>query len=640
MNLQEKTKQMLDWNFIEEKWLEYAISEEAKEKIKKNKAWNDYYLIRSALEEVEEAKSILNANSSVPVNSLEGIKVIMEKLKREEILAEKECWKTAMFLKDCSKMKRFMQDKIDLAPKISTYAQSINPIEDIYRGIIEKVFHGNVIDSASAKLMKLRKNINRNEQEIKVKLQGYLNAGPYSGMISEAIISQRNGRYVIPVKSEHKKSVGGQILDRSRSGGTLFVEPQAVKKLHDQIAALKIEEETEVYRILSEITNLLYGCLPALYLNYECMVTYDFVFSKGKLSKFYKGESPVISEGRVIDIRRGRHPMLGEKAVPLTVVLDEDNRHLIITGPNTGGKTVTMKTIGLFCLMLKNGLQVPCERGSQLPIFEKIFCDIGDGQSVEQNLSTFSSHITQINRILSEADERTLVILDEIGSGTDPSEGMGIGIAVLEELHFKNAMILASTHFGEIKTFANNHPHFINGSMGFDIQTLCPIYQLSLGESGESSALHIARRLGMSQRLVERAHEIAYKRKQKYESPLAIFSPEKKMDLNQKQVLVEKSKYAQKKASSFKVGDNVWVNTMQCTGIVMETENSKGEITVLVKGKKIKVNHKRLALYIDGQELYFEGYDMDIVLKTKEQRKVNKAIKKGHRGLVGDGSSS
>lgn len=643
-----KTKKMLDWLFIEDQWTQYATSEEVKEKIKGLDMMVDPYLIQNAIEETQEARALLDMSSSVPLHGLEGIKGILDKLKREEVLRANDFWQLSGFIKDCEKMKQFMVDKAYAAPKITAYALSIHALDDAYQSIIHAVYHSEVLNSASSALARIRKQIDRTEADIKAKLQNYISGGQYANVLTNPLISQRNGRYVIPVKSEHKKTIGGQIHDRSRSGGTIFVEPESVRKLHDALSTLKIEEENEIYRLLAELTNDIAKDLSKLWLNYECMVTYDFLFSKGKLSKLYDGHSAEISPRGDIKIVSGRHPLLGKGAVPLTLELKRSRRNLVITGPNTGGKTVTMKTIGLFCMMMQHGLQLPCEDGTSLPLFENILCDIGDGQSVEQNLSTFSSHITNINDILEEAHSKSLVILDEIGSGTDPSEGMGIGIAVLEALNKKGTYILASTHYGEIKQFATTHPDFISGSMGFDIKTLSPLYRLTLNEVGESSALHIALRLGMDKALIERAHELAYHAKKTYENQS--YQEIEEIDCSKANLISEpvsddtmrlkesRSPFEPKKKSKFKVGDNVLVHTMKRTGIVAETENSKGEVTVLVMGRKIKVNYKRLSLHIEGSELYPEDYDMNIVLKSKEQRKVGTALRKGKKGVVGDGA--
>jgi len=291
--------------------------------------------------------------------------------------------------------------------------------------------------------------------------------------------------------------------------------------------------------------------------------------------------------------------------------------------------------------MTQAGLHVPCEAGTTLPIFEKILCDIGDGQNLQQNLSTFSAHIGNIIRIIDAANAKSLIILDEIGAGTDPSEGTGIGIAVLESLNSKKAFILTSTHYNEIKGFAKEHPDFVNGSMAFDLKSLKPLYQLEIGKAGESNALHIALRIGMSEKLISRAHEIAYKEKkafelfsEHYEQALSIEneSPE---TIESNSVFERPSVFTPRKVSAFKVGDNVYVSTMKRNGIVCESENGRGEIGVLILGKKFMVNHKRLSPYIGSKDLYPDDYDFDIVFESKNDRKKDKLIGKGKgKGVI------
>lgn len=632
--LNNQAKQMLDWTFIQNHLIEKAISEEAKMRMHTLEMHSDIHLVNNALEETTEARRLLDIQSSVPLHGLEGVKAVLDKLKREEVLRPMDFWTIAGFVKDAARMKRYMDGKSEAAPKISAYALSIKPLEAIYESIVNAIYHHVVIDEASNTLSRIRKQIGRLEGEIKSKLQNYISASAYEGVLSEALIAQRNGRYVIPVKSMHKKTIGGHIHDRSRSGGTLFIEPEAVRKLQNDLDALKIDEENEVYCILANLSNEVASEWHALYTNYECLVTYDFIFAKGKLSKQMNAIRPEINTLGALIIVNGRHPMLGKNAIPLNVSLSTTQRHLIITGPNTGGKTVTMKTIGLFGMMMQCGLHVPSEAGTSLPLYSQILCDIGDGQSVEQNLSTFSSHITNINAILKAADKRALVILDEIGSGTDPSEGMGIGIAVLEALDQKGAQILASTHYNEIKIFASENKAFINGSMGFDILSLSPLYVLTLGEAGESSALHIAYRLGMDKAIVDRAYALANREHKTFE-PTSLLQPDGT------QVVLAghktpRSEYAPKAPPKFQVGDNVWIHTMKRSGIIAESHNAKGEYAVLVMGKKIRVNHKRLSLYINGEALYPDDYDMDIALKSKTHRKSEKAIRKGKKNVILD----
>lgn len=656
-----QTLKLLDFNEIKEDLIAYAISEEVKDKISNLEIFSDYYLITRHLRETTEARAILDVAGTVPLHSLSGIKQIIEKLNRHEILRITEISSLAIFIKDTSKMRYFMLERLENTSSVSNYAVSIDLLTEVYNELTRCVNTDQIDDNASTLLSKLRKRIDVTEHKVKLKLQDYLINTKFQGMLTDPIISQRDGRYVVPVKSEHKRNIDGLVLDRSRSGGTVFVEPAAVKKLSDELAQLRIDEENEVYRILSELTNLLAAHKIQLYRNYEVMITYDFLFAKARLSRKHQASSAEVSQNGGLKIVEGRHPLLGAQAVPLNLELDQKNRNLVITGPNTGGKTVAMKTVGLFCLMNQAGLHVPCGKGTTLPIFDKILCDIGDGQNVQQNLSTFSSHITNIIKILEQADSRSLVILDEIGAGTDPSEGMGIGIAVLERLNKKGAYILTSTHYNEIKAFADRHPDFKNGSMAFDLKTISPLYKLNVGKSGESNALHIALRIGMPEDLISRAHEIAYKEQQNYsdfnvsyEKALIASEVEVKKLLDKStdapEVLpinvldhsIEKSsknkvesQFIPRKISAYKEGDAVYIATMRKNGIVYARENAKGDVGVIVLGKRIKVNYKRLKPFIDSSELYPEAYDLDIVFESKENRKKDKLITKGKgKGLI------
>lgn len=334
----------------------------------------------------------------------------------------------------------------------------------------------------------------------------------------------------------------------------------------------------------------------------------------------------------MIRFKGGRHPLIGSSAVPLDFSIGEEYQALIITGPNTGGKTVALKTVGLFAQMVQAGLHIPVEEGD-FAVFSDILVDIGDGQSIEQSLSTFSAHIKNINGILASAHSGSLVILDELGAGTDPGEGMGLAIALLEALAAKEVIIVASTHFNEIKEFARGKKGFENGSMAFDLQTLRPLYRLDIGRPGESNAFLIALRLGLDKKVVERAHEITYKEKKEYRQELTEAKtqalsnknfPEANRRVGEEVEIKKGGKAKAEKPSvpeKFKLGDCVVIKNLGKTGIVCETENRMGEIGILYQGKKIKLNQKRLALYIEAEELYPEGYDLDIVLESKETRK-------------------
>lgn len=638
-----KAIELLEYDKIKEILKGYAISDLGQEMIEKLEPYVDINQIKKLMAETTEARAIVNISSSIPIHSLTGIKNVKQKLGKGAVLSPEDLELIAGLLRDTRKLKGFMKDKETAAPTISYYAQSIYELDDLRAEIERCIAYGRVDDKASSSLAKTRKKIAILEDRIKSKLDSVLRNDKFKGYIQDAIVSQRNGRYVIPIKSEYKKNIEGDVHDRSSSGSTLFIEPAEVKKAQNELNICKIEEEKEVYIILSTLTNQVESYERELSVNIEAMAYYDFLFAKGKYSKAIEGRGVNLNNRNFINIRQGKHPLIGSTAVPLDFTVGEDYRAVIITGPNTGGKTVVLKTVGLLTMMAQSGLHVPVGENSEFAVFVDILADIGDGQSIQQSLSTFSSHIKNIVNILGCADKYTLVIMDEIGSGTDPGEGMGLAVSILEEVFNKGSVILATTHYSEIKDFAKTRQGFINGSMEFDINTLKPLYKLNIGKPGESNAFLIALRLGMDCKIIERAHEITYKDKKDYseyhwESSEAILQPKEAMEAHHQQI--EKLKKAgeknaigekQKLKPKFKLGDCVHISTMDRTGIICDLENSKGEYGVMVMKKKLIINKTRLSLYISGEELYPEDYDFDIVFDTKDNRKNKHLLDKGHR---------
>ncbi len=634
--------ELLEYPKIKEILKSYAISDLGRDMAERLEPYVDINLIEKYMNETSEARAIVNISSSIPIHSLRGIENVKQKLGKDIILSPGELDIIAGLLRDAKKLKKFMEDKEYAAPVISQYAQSIYELNDLREEIQRCILYGRVDDRASSKLFKLRKKIVILEDRIKSKLDNVLKNERYKSYIQDAIVSERNGRYVIPIKSEYKKNIVGDIHDKSSSGSTVFIEPEEVKKAQNELNIWRIEEEKEVYIILSTLTNIVEGYNREMSINIETMAYYDFIFAKGKYSKAMDARGVKLNTKNYINIKQGKHPLVGKSAVPLDFVVGEDYRAVVITGPNTGGKTVALKTVGLLTMMVQSGLNVPVGENSEFAVFADILADIGDGQSIEQSLSTFSSHIKNIVSILGCADKYTLVIIDEIGSGTDPGEGMGLAVSVLEEIYAKGSIMLATTHYSEIKDFAKNHEGFINGSMEFDINTLKPLYKLNIGKAGESNAFLIALRLGMDNKIIERAHEITYKEKKdyskyKWEKNEVILQPLEATQIHEEQI--EKLKKAeiknnkgekQKTELKFKLGDCVYISFMGRTGIICELQNSKGEYGVMVMKKKLKINQKRLSLYIQNNELYPEDYDFDIVFDTKENRKNKKILSKGH----------
>ncbi len=642
--MNQHTLDTLEYDWIKKEVKAFALSTVGKELVDKLTPSVDLEIIENKLEEVSEAVRILEKTASIPIHGLEGMSEIVKKLEKSQVLQPKELQKIEGFLVEGRRLKKFMEGFEYTAPSVSSYALSFYDLKEAAEEIQKTIRHGRVEDQASPQLERIRKKLRTAEGRLKEKLGSILRSPRFSPYLQESLISKRGNTYVVPIKSEHQKQVEGRVIDRSASGMTVFIEPRDVGRLTEEVRALKLEEEKEEYQILFTLTGLIQSSQQELHVNMELMGNYDFLFAKGKYSQSIKGRSVSLNDEGRIRLCGGRHPQLKEEAVPLNAAVGGAYRGLIITGPNTGGKTVTIKTLGILTLMVQSGLHIPVKEPTEMAVFDKILVDIGDGQSIEQNLSTFSSHIENVIQIIQEANKKSLVIMDELGAGTDPAEGTGLATAILEKLNHRGATILATTHYNEIKRFALEHPDFTNGSMAFDIQSLKPLYRLEVGSIGESNAFHIALRLGLDHRLIERAHEVTYKEKKRYdpkqfavsqgdnEGHAKIGGAGEKITLDPKAVDVAKDRkkpsaikkelQKQKKLQeTFSLGDSVHISTLNTTGIVYQTMDSKGDVGVMVKKKKLTVNHKRLSLHIKAEDLYPEDYDMDIVLESKEYRK-------------------
>ncbi|MFA9381668.1 MAG: DNA mismatch repair protein MutS, partial [Acetanaerobacterium sp.] len=425
----------------------------------------------------------------------------------------------------------------------------------------------------------------------------------------------------------------GTVIEMSNTGGTCFIEPSSVGKLESELYLLHIEEDSEVRRILYTLTALISDNLPVIKLSIETMETLDFLFAKGKLSIAMNASPVGINTNREIHMSNARHPLLNQiSAVPLNFEVGDPASGVVITGPNTGGKTVALKTVGLLSLMAQSGLHVPADEVSSFCLHNHILCDIGDGQSIAENLSTFSSHMKNIIEILHLANKESLVLLDELGSGTDPAEGMGLAIAILDELCAKGCLFTVTTHYPEIKEYAAITPGLVNARMAFDKESLMPLYRLEIGEAGESCALYIAERLGMPQPLLERAHEAAYgTASADWPTPQGITAPDKGVTAPKIVKQIEPKPENQSHSGKFNIGDSVMVYPKKEIGIVCARSNENGEIGVQVKGEKRLVNHKRIKLNVAASELYPEGYDFSVIFDSVKNRKARRILEKRHQ---------
>ncbi|MGG4554926.1 DNA mismatch repair protein MutS [Paenibacillus humicus] len=660
---------MLEYESIKEEIASYAVSYEGRLRIQKLVPMERRAQIEQAIEETAEAKELLLTGASVPLPSLEGIDTVISLLGTGYLFTEKDFTAIQTFLNSCGQLKKYMASKGALAPRIGLYAASLYELAHLQQEILRCIRHGAILDGASRDLDRIRRRMGMLKDKIQKKLQAVMSR--HSAILQEHLVSMRGGRYVIPVKKDYYKQVKGRTLDQSTSGQTVFVEPDEVASLQAELEVLAGDEAREEAKILGYLTELVESEAHELSQNIEITGTYDFIFAKAKYAVAIGGTAVRINENGASRITGARHPHLLKTMVPLDLEIGSAYRTLIITGPNTGGKTVVLKTFGLLALMVQSGLLVPVDANSSFAIYNRIMAVIGDGQNLEQSLSTFSAQIRSLVQMIQEAGPDALLLIDELAAGTDPGEGIALSVAILEELSRRGATVLVTTHFNELKTFASHTEGFQNARMEFDPETLMPLYRLTIGQAGQSYAIEIASNLGIYSGIIERAREMAAQqggaasageldgqeyrpcnKNTKKESEAETehledgdtnFEAAEEEDRREtNDGYTEKSRSAIGKISSdetaaeepqrpvFEVGDAVWVTAYGKIGIVFAAEDSRGQVGVMIQKQKCKVNRKRLKPYIKKEELYPEDYDMDIVFETKENRKKSKLMRKRH----------
>ena len=610
---------VLEFDKVKERWKELAVTEHAHELIDGASFLMSELELKSALKDTTDARELIEKLGTPPLQNVTEIKEVMDIARKDQCLTPYQLERVGMILSAVRRLKDYLERGKVFQNSLAYYEENFDAADDLREEIARQIRNERVDDYASKELAQLRMQIMKKTEEMKQKADQIMRSNKET--MADNFSTYRNGRLCLPVKKEYKYKIPGSVIDKSSTGNTLFVEPVGVANIYEEIDLLRISEENEVYRILYTLTAMVAQAEVLMEENIRMMEKLDFIFSKGKLSIDMQACEPMITLEREIKLKNARHPLMDRSVcVPLQFEMGGETKGIVITGPNTGGKTVAIKTVMLNCLMAQSGLHVTSEEAS-ICMNSNYLCDIGDGQNISENLSTFSAHIKNVLEVLSEVNPNSLVIMDELGSGTDPAEGMGIAIAILEELRKSECHFIVTTHYPEVKEYADKAEGIVNARMTFDKDSLLPTYQMIIGEAGESCAFYIADRLGMPESMLKVAVEAAYGKKAAED-----FVAHNTNKLEKKKIgSIKKIKKNTKKANmtqEFNIGDSVMIYPDQKIGIVCEKVNEKGVLRVQVKGKKIWINRKRVKLHVAASELYPEDYDFSIIFESVENRKL------------------
>lgn len=611
-------EKQLEFDKIREKWMDLAVTDKAVEEIRLTEICLDETDLRRKLRETSEGKELIEKLGMPPLQNVSEIKEIVTLAEKGSCLTPYQLERVEKVLIIMSRLKDYLKKGTSFGISLAYYEEQLYELDDLREEIRKQIRNGEVDDYASKELGQIRNQITKSEEEMKRRAEQIMRAN--KECMADNFCTYRNGRLCVPVKKDCKFKISGSTIDKSSTGNTLFVEPTSVAKYYEEIQLLKIDEENEIYRILYTLTAMVADAAFEMNENVAMIEKLDFIFSKGKLSLELDATEPSLNTERRIVLKDGRHPLMDKSInVPLQFEIGEHTRGIIITGPNTGGKTVAIKTVMLNSMMAQCGLHVSC-READICMNNSYLCDIGDGQSLSENLSTFSAHIKNALEVLKEANRDSFVIMDELGSGTDPAEGMGIAIAILEELRKCGCLFLVTTHYPEVKEYADRTEDVINARMTFDKETLRPTYQMVIGEAGESCAFYIADRLGMPNEMLKTAIRAAYGE----EAVRNYRFQEKEQEERKGTRKISKTKRNEGNlglVDRFKRGDSVIIYPDKKIGIVCEQINAKGILRVQLANKKIYINHKRVKLHVAADELYPEDYDFSIIFDSVANRK-------------------
>lgn len=619
----------LELEKIKEIWAGLALTASAKSRIEAVKPILAQRELSAAQRETTESRQLLDKFGTPPLVSLEGMEQILLIAEKGDMLMPEQLEQVETALSAVKRMQDYLSRGQQYQIPLAFYGENLQPLGEIREQIHQQIRGGQVEDHATRELFDLRSQIQRTQEKRREKAESILRT--HKECMSDSFCVVRSGHLCVPVKKEYKFRINGSVIDKSATGNTLFIEPAAVQKYEEELSLLLIQEDNEVRRILYTLTAMIGEQMEAFGENSRIMERLDYAFSKGKLSVEWDCVPPVINTERKIRLAGARHPLMDRTvAVPLDFTLGDDipsYRGVVITGPNTGGKTVALKTVALCCMLAQWGLHVPC-REAWICMNSQYLCDIGDGQNLAENLSTFSAHITNVLAILGRVNAESLVIMDELGSGTDPTEGMGIAIAILEALRESGCLFLVTTHYPEVKEYAAQTAGVTNARMTFDQESLQPLYRMVIGEAGASCAFAIAQRLGMPQPMLEVARQAAYG--QTVDGPGCGMAGR---TVGGPRIQKDGSVTRQKDLScKFQRGDSVMLYPDRKIGIVCEPVNDKGCLRVQLPDRKIWIGHKRVKLHVPADRLYPADYDFSIVFDTVENRKKRHDMERKYTG--------
>ena len=610
------TQDMITLGFdrIIEQLQNQAVSQAARRKLAETEPILHEGLCRARMEETTAALYVMENTGTPPISETDGTETGLIQAAQGGMLLPSQLCSVARFCATIQRLRRYLQNAQAWSAGIASWHTELPDLTGLENEIERSVREDTVLDDASPALRNLRRQREFTEQSIREKLNQILLR--HKKELADSYITQRNGIFVIPVQKRFQAAFPGHAVDISAKGNTVFMEPTAVQALRQELEMLLIDIDTEERRILWELSDRVAAEEASLRDAIRVMTDLDILFARAKLSMEMKARPVELSAERRIRLVNARHPLLDPEAcVPLNLELALPDSGIAVTGPNTGGKTVCLKTVGLLTLMAQSGLHIPCGEGTVIGLMDRVLCDIGDSQSISQNLSTFSGHMTNVIRSRGECSKDSLVLLDELGSGTDPAEGSGLAAAILEELLRRGCFFLVTTHDPQIKQWAEQTEHVISARMAFDRESLMPLYRLELGKSGKSCAIEIARRLGMDEGLLTRARQVAD------HGPETVPEPGRKpmrIPSGRLQRLREK---AEGNFERFTMGDSVLLLPDKKNAIVYRPADDDGNVVIQLQGEKITVRHNRLKLLVPASQLYPPDYDFSIIFDTVANRK-------------------